>query len=124
MVELSMAGEIRAGGVPSSEWRIHRDVYAAFPDAGAIVHTHSTHATALSALREDLPPFHYLVGKAGGHSIRCAEFATFGTQALSDAVVQALAGRRACLMANHGMLAYGSDLVGAMALAADVDSHW
>lgn len=121
MVELSLSGENRSSGVPSSEWRIHRDVYAAFPNAGAIVHTHSIHATALAVLREDLPPFHYLVGKAGGHSIRCAEFATYGTQALSDAVVQALGDRRACLMANHGMLAFGTDLAAAMALAADVE---
>ena len=121
MVELTLTGENVSGGVPSSEWRIHRDVYGAFPEAGAIVHTHSIHATALAVLREDLPPFHYLVAKAGGRSIRCADFAGYGTQALSDAVVQSLEGRRACLMANHGMLAHGTDLAAAMALAVDVE---
>ena len=121
MVAIHVSGEQISEGVPSSEWRIHRDVYATFPEAGAIVHTHSVHATALASLREDLPPFHYLVGRAGGHRIACSTYATFGTQALSDAVVAALGPRRACLMSNHGMLAYGSDLASAVALAAEVE---
>ncbi|MBI1351850.1 MAG: class II aldolase [Actinomycetales bacterium] len=121
MVQLRMDGEQVGGGVRSSEWRIHRDVYAAFDDAGAIVHAHSPYATALAALREDLPPFHYLVGKAGGSRIRCARYATYGTQELSDAVIEALGGSRACLMANHGMLVYGASLAVAVALAIDVE---
>ncbi len=121
MVDLAWNGRTRSAGIPSTEWRIHRDVYAALPGAGAIVHTHSTYATALASLREDLPPFHYLVGKAGGHRVHCAEFATYGTQALSDAVVAALGDRRACLMANHGMLAYGPDLASAVSLATEIE---
>jgi L-fuculose-phosphate aldolase len=121
MVELGLDGTIRSGGVPSTEWRIHRDVYRAFRRAGAVVHTHSPYATALAALREDLPAFHYLVGKAGGHVVRCAAYATFGSQELSDAVVEGLGDRRACLMANHGALAYGADLDSALALATEVE---
>jgi len=107
---------------PSSEWRFHRDVYRARPDAGAIVHTHSPFATTLACLGRGIPPFHYMVAKAGGRDIRCAGYATFGTQALSDAVVAALAGRRACLLARHGMLAFGRDLADAVALAVEVEA--
>ena len=121
MVSLAMDGTVLSPGVPTSEWRIHRDIYAAFPNAGAIVHAHSTYATALASLREDLPAFHYQVGKAGGRLIRCAEYALYGTQALSDAVIAALGDRTACLMANHGMLAYGPTLPAAVALAAEVE---
>lgn len=121
MVEMGMDGSLRSAGVPTSEWRIHRDIYAAYPQAGAIVHTHSTHATALACLREDLPPFHYKVGIAGGHVIRCAEYATFGTQELSDNVVAALGHNTACLMANHGMVAYAATLKQAVAMATDVE---
>ena len=121
IVVLDAQGRALSGGVPTSEWRIHRDVYDAFPSAGAIVHTHSTYATALAALREDLPAFHYQVAKAGGHVIRCSTFAMFGTQELSSAVIEALGDRTACLMANHGMLAYGATLDGAVALATEVE---
>lgn len=121
MVAMDLDGMVRSSGVPSTEWRIHRDVYWAFPRAGAVVHTHSPYATALAVLREDLPAFHYLVGRAGGHVVRCASYATFGSQELSDAVVDALGDRRACLMANHGMLAYGADLDAALALATEVE---
>lgn len=107
---------------PSSEWRFHRDVLAARPDVAAIVHTHSPHATALACLGEDLPAFHYMVAAAGGADVRCAAYATFGTQALSDAVLAALTDRRACLMANHGALAVGADLDGALALAHEVEA--
>ena len=121
IVALDAQGRVLSGGVPTSEWRIHRDVYDAFPSAGAIVHTHSPYATALAALREDLPAFHYQVAKAGGHVIRCSTFAMFGTQELSSAVIEALGDRTACLMANHGMLAYGATLDGAVALATEVE---
>ncbi len=107
---------------PSSEWRFHRDIYAAFPEARAIVHAHSPFAVALACLRRDIPPFHYMVAMAGGTDIRCARYATFGTQALSVAVLEALQGRRACLMANHGLLAWGSDLAGALHLALEVEA--
>ena len=107
---------------PSSEWRIHRDIYRVRAEAGAIVHAHSRYCTALSCLRQQIPAFHYMVAKAGGDSIRCARYATFGTQALSDAVVAALDERKACLMANHGMLALGADLQAALLLAQETES--
>ena len=106
---------------PSSEWRFHRDVYRARPDAGAIVHTHSPFATTLACLGRGIPPFHYMVARAGGRDIRCAAYATFGSQALSDAAVAAIAGRRACLLARHGMIALGRDLTDALALAVEVE---
>lgn len=106
---------------PSSEWRIHRDVYRARPDAGAILHAHPVHSTALACLRRPLPAFHYMVAVAGGRDIRCAPYATFGSQALSDHVLEALGGRRACLMANHGILALSASLAGALALAQELE---
>ncbi len=122
MVELAVDGTPRSPGVPTSEWRIHSTVYRAFPQAGAIVHTHSTYATALASLREDLPAFHYQVAKAGGHVIACSDYAPYGTQELCDAVIDALGDRTACLMANHGMLAYGPTLDKALSLAIEVES--
>lgn len=122
MVELSIDGQPRSAGVPTSEWRIHAAIYQQFPEAGAIVHTHSTYATALAVLREDLPAFHYQVAKAGGHLIACAEYAPFGSPELSDAVIAALGNRRACLMANHGMIAYAPTLDVAFALALEVET--
>jgi L-fuculose-phosphate aldolase len=112
---------IDGDGKPSSEWRIHRDVYRARPDALAILHAHPVHSTALACLRKPLPAFHYMVAVAGGRDIRCAEYATFGSQALSDHVLEALNGRRACLMANHGVLAIANDLAGALTLAQEVE---
>lgn len=124
IVPVDMAGNVATSGEkrPSSEWRFHRDLYAAFPEARAVVHAHSPFAVALACLRRDLPPFHYMVALAGGTDIRCAAYATFGTQALSDAVLAALAGRRACLMANHGLLAWGHSLPGALSLAQEVET--
>ncbi len=122
IVPLDMAGQGPDGMKPSSEWRFHRDIYAAFPAAGAVVHAHSPFAVAMACLRRDIPPFHYMVAMAGGHDIRCAAYATFGTQALSDAVLVALEGRRACLLANHGLLAWGRSLEGALALALEVEA--
>jgi L-fuculose-phosphate aldolase len=107
---------------PSSEWRIHRDVYRARPEALAIVHAHPVHCAALACLQRPLPGFHYMVAVAGGRDVRCAPYATFGTQALSDHVVAALEGRRACLMANHGLLCLGADLRSALALAVEVET--
>lgn len=122
IVRLDMHGNVLSDGVPTSEWRIHRDIYAARPDAGAIVHMHSVHATALASLREDLPPFHYQVAKAGGDSIRCSAYAPYGTQELSDAVLAALRSNTACLMANHGMVAFADDLEAALSLAIEVET--
>jgi len=107
---------------PTTEWRMHRDVLAARPETHAVVHAHSPWATALSCLRRDIPPFHYMVAVAGGRDIRCADYATFGTQALSDAATAALDGRDACLLANHGILALGKTLPKALALAVEVET--
>lgn len=101
---------------PSSEWRLHHDIYAASPDAGAVLHAHSPFATALACQRLEIPPFHYLIALFGGSTIRCADYATFGTQELSDAAVAALEGRRGCLLANHGMVVHGRDLEHALSL--------
>ena len=106
---------------PSSEWRFHRDIYAARPEVGAIVHTHSRHATALACTDSGIPPFHYMVARAGGRDIRCAPYHTFGTQELSTAAVAALEGRRACLLSHHGVIAVGSAPADALALAVEVE---
>lgn len=107
---------------PSSEWRFHRDIYLARSDAGAIVHTHSKHATALACTGRGIPAFHYMVAMAGGIDIRCAPYHTFGTQELSSAAVAAIEGRKACLLANHGVIALGTDLRAALALAGEVEN--
>lgn len=115
-----------AGRRPSSEWRIHRDLLAARPAAAAIVHAHPPHATALACLpavqAAGIPAFHYMVAAAGGADIRCAAYATFGSRALSDAVLAALHERRACLMAHHGIVAWGASLASAVALAVEVET--
>ena len=107
---------------PSSEWRFHRDIYATRSEAQAIVHAHSPFATTLACLGRDIPAFHYMVAVAGGDDIRCAPYATFGTQDLSDHAMSALQGRRACLLAQHGMIALGSTLSTALALAVEVEA--
>ena len=106
---------------PSSEWRIHRDIYAARPEAQAILHAHSPFATSLACLRRAIPPFHYMIARFGGDTLRCADYATFGTQALSDAAVAALQERSGCLLANHGMLVFGRDPAHVLALAVELE---
>jgi L-fuculose-phosphate aldolase len=108
--------------LPSSEWRFHRDIFKSRNDVGAIVHTHSMNATALACTGRGIPAFHYMVAVAGGTDIRCAPYYTFGTQALSDAAVAALEGRKACLLANHGVIAVGADLPAALGLAGEVEN--
>jgi len=122
IVHLSMEGNFSGRRVPSTEWRFHLDIYKNREDAGAVVHCHSPYATALACLGRGIPAFHYMVAAAGGKDIRCASYATFGTQALSDAVVAALKERRACLMANHGMIAFGFDPEFAFKLAVEVET--
>ncbi len=107
---------------PSTEWRLHRDAFAHRPDAGAVVHTHSSFATTLACLGRGIPAFHYEVAFAGGSDIRCAPYATFGTQELSDHARAALEGRRACLLANHGVVALGETIEQAVGLAEKVES--
>lgn len=107
---------------PSSEWRFHRDIMAARTEVGAIVHAHSRHATALACTGRGIPAFHYMVAVAGGSDIRCAPYHTFGTQDLSDAALTALEGRKACLLAHHGIIALGADLAAALKLAGEIES--
>jgi len=109
-------------GVPSSEWRLHRDIYLARLEVGAIVHAHPVFATTLSCERLDLPAVHYMIAAAGGATVRCAPYATFGTEALSAGAVEALEGRRACLLANHGLVAVGRDPLDALRVAIEVES--
>ena len=111
-----------ARSAPSSEWRFHRDILAARSDVSAVVHTHGMLATSLACLHKGIPAFHYMVAAAGGDSIRCAPYATFGTQELSDHALAALKDRRACLLANHGLIATGASLVAALALAVEVEA--
>lgn len=122
LVLIGPDGTARGPRRPSSEWRFHRDIYAARPDAGAVVHTHAVYATTLACLRMPIPRFHYMVAMAGGDDIRCAPYATYGTQELSDHAIAALSGRKACLLANHGMIACGADLDAALALAVEVET--
>jgi L-fuculose-phosphate aldolase len=121
VVLMDLDGNARGPRRPSSEWRIHRDVYAARPEVGGVVHAHPPFCVALAALNLSIPPYHYMVAKAGGRDIRCAPYATYGTQALSEHALAALQGRKACLLANHGMIAIGSSLPDAMALAVEVE---
>ena len=122
VVAMTVDGEVRGARLPSSEWRFHRDIYRARPEVNAIVHTHAPFATTLACHSRGIPAFHYMVAAAGGRDIRCAPYATFGTQALSDHVTAALDGRRACLLAHHGMIAVGPSLQGALALAVEVET--
>lgn len=122
VVLMNLSGEHSSSCKPSSEWRFHRDIYLARTDAGAIVHTHSVYGTALACLNRHIPAFHYMVAAAGGRNIRCAPYATYGTQDLSDFAVAALVGRKACLLSHHGVIALGDGLSPALALAAEVET--
>lgn len=121
IVYVSPGGDPQGRRTPSSEWRFHLAIYQSFPDAHAIVHTHSTYATALACLNRDLPAFHYEVALAGGADIRCAPYATFGTPDLALNVVRALESRTACLLANHGLVCHASNLKAALALAQKIE---
>ena len=107
---------------PSSEWRFHQDIYLKKKEAKAIVHAHSPHATAVSAHGKSIPAFHYMVALAGGDDIKCAEYATFGTTELSANIIKALEKRKACLMSNHGQVAFGVNLKQAFELAEEVEN--
>ncbi|MDW3206958.1 MAG: class II aldolase/adducin family protein [Alphaproteobacteria bacterium] len=107
--------------LPSSEWRMHADIYRARPEAQAVVHAHPTFCTALACQRIGIPAFHYMVAVAGGTDIRCSDYATFGTQALSDTMVAALRDRKACILANHGMICFETTLEKALGLAIEVE---
>ena len=122
LVVVEADGRYAGARAPSSEWQLHHDVYAAFPAAGAVLHAHSPFATALACQRLDIPPFHYMIARFGGTTVRCARYATFGTQALSEATVAALHERSACLLANHGMVVFGRDLEHALAMAVEFET--
>ena len=109
-------------GIPSSEWKFHQDIYRNKNDAKAIVHAHSTNATAISTHKKDIPAFHYMVAMAGGHNIKCAKYATYGTRELSKNILKALNGRKACLIANHGQIAFDVNLSKAFELAEEVEN--
>ncbi len=115
--DATFAGDV----LPSSEWRFHRDILRARPDLNAIVHTHSTKATAVAILGKDIPAIHYVIAAAGGASIRCAPYELFGSQALADRAVAAMDGRRACLLAHHGVIAAHGSIARALALAVTVE---
>ena len=107
---------------PSSEWRFHKDIYKYKDEANAIVHTHSTHATAFSTHGKSIPAFHYMVALAGGNDIKCADYATFGTEELSQNIMKALQDRKACLMSNHGQVAFEKSLDKAFELAQEIEN--
>lgn len=118
---MALDGTYQGRRKPSSEWRFHRDLYAGRPDVGAVIHAHSPFAVSLACLRRDIPPFHYMIARFGGDSIRCADYAIFGSPELSAAAMAAMAGRKACLLANHGLLVAARDLDEALALAIELE---
>ena len=121
IVEMDCDGSYE-GRRPSSEWRFHRDILKSRQDINVVLHCHSVYATTLACHHKVIPAFHYMVGVAGGTTIRCASYATFGTQALSDAALEALEGRMACLLGQHGQISLGKDLESALALAVEVET--
>jgi L-fuculose-phosphate aldolase len=109
-------------GIPSSEWRFHQDIYLNKKEAKAIVHAHSTCATAISTHEKSIPAFHYMVAMAGGNDIKCAKYATYGTRDLSKNIIKVLKKRYACLIGNHGQIAFGKNLSTAFELAEEVEN--
>ena len=123
IVFVSLKGKFeKKKGIPSSEWRFHQDIYVNKKDARAIVHTHSTCATAVSSHQKSIPAFHYMVGVAGGEDIKCTKYATFGTRKLSNNILSALKNRSACLIGNHGQIVFGENLDKAFELAQEVEN--
>lgn len=122
LVPMALDGAAAGGARPSSEWEMHARIYLGAPQAGAIVHTHSDACTALACLGEGLPPFHYMLASFGGDDVRCAPYVTFGTAALAEAAAEAITGRSACLLANHGMIVHGRDAHAALAAAVRLET--
>ncbi len=122
IVFMRMDGSHEGRRRPSSEWRFHRDILAARPEVGAVLHAHAMFCTTLACLHRGIPAFHYMVAVAGGVDIRCAPYATFGTEELSRHAVAALEGRKACLLANHGLIAVGTSLADALKRAVEVET--
>lgn len=122
LVEVGAAGSPPAAGLaPSTEWPMHRAIYAARPEVAAVVHAHSAAASAVACINRGLPAFHYMIAVAGGDSVRIAGYAPFGTRELGDLAVSALHGRLACLLAHHGLVAIGSTLDQALDVAVEVE---
>ena len=119
---MSFNGESSGRHEPSSEWRFHLDIYRARPEVGAIIHTHSGYATTLACLRREIPAFHYMIALFGGGNIRCCEYATYGTQELSNLLLKALEGRNAALMGSHGLVVLGPTLPRAMTLTVEAET--
>lgn len=123
LIYVALDGTVLSGSrKPSSEWPFHTEIYKARPDAQAIVHTHSPRATALSCARRGIPAFHYMIALCGGADVRCADYATFGSPELAANAVRALAGRKAVLLANHGVIALGATLAGAHTIVSEVEN--
>ena len=123
IIYVSLEGKFdKKKGIPSSEWQFHQDIYKNKLEAKAIVHAHSTNATAISTHKIGIPPFHYMVAMAGGHDIKCAKYATYGTRELSKNILKALKNRKACLISNHGQIAFEENLPKAFELAEEVEN--
>lgn len=122
MVWMDFSGNATGPRQPSSEWRFHLDILMNKPEVNAVIHTHSMFATTLSTFRKDIPAFHYMIAMAGGDSIRCAPYALFGSQLLSDFAIEALKDRKACLLANHGMITVGETLEKALKVTQEVET--
>ena len=121
IVFVNFAGEATGRRKPSSEWRFHRDILKSRPEVNVVLHTHSTFATTLACIHKEVPSFHYMIAVTGAKKIRCAPYATFGSQELSENAVAALHGSRACLLANHGMIILADDLKAALRLGLEVE---
>jgi L-fuculose-phosphate aldolase len=122
LVQMFFDGTYEGQWRPSSEWRFHRDILQSRADVDCVLHCHSVYATTLAVHHKTIPSFHYMTGVAGGTTIRCARYATFGTQALSDAAIEALQDRFACLLGQHGQISLGRTLAAALALAVEVET--
>ena len=123
IIYVSLEGKFdKKKGIPSSEWKFHQDIYLNIKEAKAIVHAHSTNATAIASHNKGIPSFHYMVAMAGGHDIKCAKYATYGTRELSKNILRALKGRNACLISNHGQIAFEENLPKAFELAEEVEN--
>ena len=122
IVFVSLEGRFDKKRKPSSEWRFHQDIYVNKKEAKAIVHAHSTCATAVSTHQRSIPAFHYMVAVAGGEDIKCTKYATFGTRKLSNNILSALKNRSACLIGNHGQIAFGENLEKAFELAQEIEN--
>ncbi|NDU93170.1 MAG: class II aldolase, partial [Ferrovum sp.] len=122
MVWMNFDGAVRGRREPSSEWLMHRDILAAYPEHHTVLHAHAPNCTALACLERELPPFHYMIAVTGGDSVRCAPYHTFGSPALAQAAVNALQNRRACLLAHHGLITAAESLHTALSIAVEVES--